>query len=75
VEFDVTSTTVLEIHSGSITVLIPGTALHIDEPLIIHLDVQGQEAIAINFISPWLAEGSKIIPTLYRMEIYDGQVR
>ena len=75
VEFDVTSTTVLEIHSGSITVLIPGTALHIDEPLIVHLDVQGQEAIAINFISPWLAEGSKIIPTLYRMEIYDGQVR
>jgi hypothetical protein len=75
VEFDVTSTTVLEIHSASITVLIPGTDLHIDAPLKVDLDVQGNNAIEIHFVSPWFVEGSKIIPTVYRMEIYDGQVR
>ncbi len=75
VDIDVTSTTVFEIQFGATTTLIQGKDLHINDPLKVHFDVQGQEAIEIKFISPWVAEGSKIIPTLYRMEIYDGQVR
>lgn len=71
---DVVLDHVFELRIGNDTIYIKGEDLQLNKPTITHIDIQGTLNLDIVFMSAWNIEGSRILPTLWLMEIYDGKM-